>query len=214
MTEMEHMRRSYSRSRRPKWSIRSSFLTGVGLVAVITALVLLTVRRSIWQELEIVTAILSLLMFAYLWIVLYLGVRFDKAEGFSIDWPQGHPKDVLDFTPTDFGGFFTEAGAEAGVLGLVLGFLLDILVSLLLAALICVVIWLGLNAVIAVVVAVFLPVFYFYRRSLRYLVARGRTCRGRWVKSALYACGATLIYTVWFYLIFYVAQQVSRLKTG
>jgi len=210
------MRQSANRMRRPRWSVRTSFLTGVGLVAAITPVVLLVAHKSIWQELEIVTLTLSLLMFAYLWIVLYLGVRFDKAEGFSINWPRKHPRDlldVLDFTPMDSGGFFTEAGTEAGLPGMVIGFLLDILVSLVLALIISALIWLGLNAAIAVVFAVFLPLFYFYRRSLRYVVARGRKCRRKWGKSALYAGGATIMYSVWFYLIFIAAQHVSRLRT-
>ena len=110
----------------------------------------------------------------------------------------------------DFGGgFFAEVGAEAGLVGL----LLDVLVSLLLAMIISALIWLSLNAAIGVIIAVFLPLFYFYRRSLRYVVAQGRKCRGKWGKNALYAGGAAILYSVWFYLIFIVAQHVSKLRT-
>lgn len=203
-----------SRSQRPRWSLRSTFLVGIGLVAILTPLVLLTVHRSIWQELEIVTGVLALVMFVYLAVVLHQGVRFDKAEGFVVDWPQGGPRDFVEWAPTEFGGFFTEAGAEGGLVGLVVGFLLDLLASLLLAVVISVVIWLGVNAAVAVILAVFLPVFYFYRRSLRYIVARGRTCRGRWGRAAAFAAAATLLYTVWFYLIFYAAECVTRLNAG
>jgi len=98
------------------------------------------------------------------------------------------------------------------LLGIVVGFLLDIFASLVLVAIISALIWLGTNAAIVVILAVFLPLFYFYRRSLRYVVARGRKCRGKCGKSALYAIGATIMYSIWFYAIFIVAQRISRLR--
>lgn len=207
----------YKRPKRPRWSTRTSFIAGLCLLGFLTPLTLITVHRSIWQELEIITGALSLLAFVYLTAVLYKGVRFDKSEGFSVDWPQVRPGEMLkamDWTPVDSGGFFTEAGAEAGLLGAVVGFLLDLLVSIFLAALISMVIWLGLNAAVGIILAVFLPVFYLYRRSLRFIVARGRTCRGSFGKSVLYALGATALYTVWFYAIFHAAHHFSRLASG
>ena len=209
-----HSLKYLRRPRRPKWSARSSFLTGVGLIALITPLVLLTVHRSIWEELEIVTGALAVVIFGYLSVVLYHGVRFDRADGFSIDWPISSPGDIVngvDFVPIGETGVLAEVGAELGPIGAVIGFILDLFVWMLLAFVVALVIWVGLNVAAALVVAVVVPVFYFYRRSLRFVVVRGRTCRGSWPKSALYAAGMTLAFTVWFYLIFFAAHQFTKL---
>jgi len=204
------------RSKRPHWSLKSSFLTGAGILAVVSIVVLAMLRKSIWEELEIITLIMALIMFVYFTAVLYRGVRFDKRERFSIDWPQSSPQEMLDaslYAPDSF-GFFTGAGAEAGILGIVIGFILDVLVTLVLAYVIACLFWLGINFFIAVIFPVSLPLFYFYKRALRGIITKGRTCRGNLGRSLMYAFRSTIGYSIWFYTIFLLAHYIQRFNQG
>lgn len=199
--------------KRPRWSLKASFLTALGILCVTTLLVLLAVKKSIWAELEIVTVAISCMMFAYLTTVLHLGVRFDKNERFVIDWPKGRPFDLMDVSvqgAPDTGGLFTELGAESGIAGLLLGLLVDIVASLVLIIVIPVILWLGMNAILAVPIVVGLPLFYFYRRALRGIVLRGRRCRGSIGLSLFHAFTSTIGYTFWFYGIFFLAHRVDQ----
>lgn len=196
--------------------MKSSFLTALILLIAVTALVFLTVHKSIWTELEIVTAGVALLMFAFLTVVLHHGVRFDKNERFSVAWPEISALDLIDasssFTP-DIDSFI-DCGADAGPLGIILGVLLSVVGSVVLTVIISLLLWFGVNVIWAVVVAVSLPLFYFYRRSLRSIVVKGRTCRGDWSRSAGHAFLSTLLYTAWFYVIFVLAHHIEKIRPG
>ena len=50
---------------RPQWSLKTSFLTALLLLAVITPLVFLVVHRTLWLELEVVTAVVAVLLLFY-----------------------------------------------------------------------------------------------------------------------------------------------------
>jgi len=198
---------------RPRWSMKSSFMTAVALLIGVTVIVLLSVHRSIWTELEIVTAGVALLMFAFLTVVLHHGVRFDKNERFSVAWPNTSPLEMLDassFVP-DFDSFI-DFGSDAGPLGIILGILVSVVGSVVLTVIISVVLWIGVNAVWAVVIAVSLPLFYFYRRILRSIVVKGRACRGNWSRAAGHACLSTILYTAWFYVIFVLAHHIDKMR--
>ena len=120
---------------RPQWSLKTSFLTALLLLAVITPLVFLVVHRTLWLELEAVTAVVAVLMFFYLALVLHLGVRFDRNERFTVAWFSGSPGTLLDVTSLtpDFG--FVTLGSDLGPLGCLVGLIVDVLFSVALAAL-------------------------------------------------------------------------------
>ena len=97
------------RSPRPKWSVRTSFAVALGIIAITTPIVLFIVRKSIWEELEMVTAAVACALFVYFAAILYLGVRFDADRKAHVEWPIGRPADFADpasYIPGD--GFFTE----------------------------------------------------------------------------------------------------------
>ena len=201
--------------KRPGWSLKSSFLAALGLVAVITCMICLTVRKSVWVELEIVALALAPIMFVYMATVLYLGVRFDKKERFSVDWQSWRDRsnvidNAVDIIPIDFEFSFTALGAEAGILGIIIGFIADVLASVFLMVLISFVLWFGINVLPEAVVIIFFPLFYFYRRSLRYLVAKGRVCKGNLGKSALHAFLSSVMYSMWFYLMVFAGHYISK----
>lgn len=110
------------------------------------------------------------------------------------------------------GGTFTEGGAEAGPLGIIIGFLLDLLVSAVIAFVIAVILWLSFNLVVTGVVFISIPLFFLFRRSIRYIVAKGRTCHGNVGKSFLFALRATVTNTVWLYAILATAHYMARFK--
>jgi hypothetical protein len=200
---------------RPRWSLISSFYTALGILVLITPLVLLTVKKSIWTELEILTGIISAMMFIYLSVILFLGVRFNKNERICIEWPKGEPFSLTDtgsFIPGDTGGFFTELGSEAGIPGIIIGFILDMVATVVIVFLISLLLWIGMNGLEAVILAVCIPLYFFYRRALRAIVANGRSCRGNIGASLLQAFKSTLGYALWFYGIFIMAHYVEHIR--
>lgn len=200
--------------KRPQWSLASSFLAALGIFAVVTTVILVAVKKSVWVELEIVSLALAPIMFLYMLAVLYLGVKFDKKERFIIDWQwKDRPgiMDCCDLSSFDGIGFpCTEAGAEEGCLGVIIGFALDIILSIFLMFMVAFVLWLAVNALPEAIVIVFLPLFFLYRRSLRYLVARGKACKGNFGKSIAHALISSMIYSGWFYSIIYFGHYICR----
>jgi len=81
-------------------------------------------------------------------------------------------------------------------LDLVVGFLLDVLVSILLTVLLVVVLWLGMNVLVMVVVILGTPLFFLFRRSVRYVVAQGRFCHTDLSRAVWFAVRATLFNTL------------------
>jgi hypothetical protein len=200
---------------RPRWSLKASFYTALGIIILITPLVLLIVKKSLWTELEILTGIISAMMFIYLSVILFLGVRFDKHERIIIEWPRGDPfslSDASSYIPGETGGFFTELGSEAGIPGIIIGFILDMVATVVIVLVISLLLWIGLNGIEAVILAVCIPLYFFYRRALRAIVVKGRCCRGNIGASLLQSLKSTLGYAVWFYGIFIMARYVEQIR--
>jgi hypothetical protein len=192
----------------PKWSLASSFWFVSWVTVIVVFVVFLTSHQSVWMELEMATAVLTGLMFMYFSVILHQGVRFNDARRAIIDWPSSTPRSILegiDIAP-EF-GFFSELGAELGIVGLILGFILDLVAMFVLAFLICWMFWLGCNVLLAVIVFL----YWVHRRWLRYLVTRGRRCRGNWPRCLWHGGKVALIYGFWFYLAIVAARQIAEL---
>jgi hypothetical protein len=95
---------------RPKWSLKTSFWSAVVVLAIVSLTIVVLFKKSIWIELEIVTGVLSLFMFAYFFFVLYHGVRFDRKENYTVLWRSRLSKWIDATSGMDTGGFFTQAG--------------------------------------------------------------------------------------------------------
>lgn len=198
--------------RRPRWSLRTTFGAALMIVVLVAIMTLVLLHRDFWIELETVTALLSVVMFMFFGHVLYRGIRFDKHERFDFSfrtveygdmWGGG---DVLDRLPDAVSFVDLEDGC--------LGFIVSIIGSLIIVGLLTVLLWLGANVVINVVAVISIPLFYFFKRSLRQLVALGRTCHGRLARSCLIALRMTLLYTVWFYALIYAAHRIHFAMRG
>jgi hypothetical protein len=82
---------------------------------------LLVLKKSVWLELHILAGLLVILMFGYLFLVLYYGVRFDRNEQYSVSWPVSKFETWWDATSQfNTGGTLREGGAEAGPLGIII----------------------------------------------------------------------------------------------
>ena len=201
------------RPRRPKWSLRTSFGGAVVVVTIASLIALFVLKKSLWVELHILAGSVAIIMFSYLFLVLYYGARFDRNEQYSFSWPVFKFETWWDATSQfNTGGTLTEGGAEAGPLGIVIGFLLDLLVSIIIAFVIAVVLWLTFSFVVTAILVISLPLFFLFRKSTGYIVAKGRSCRGNLTKSILFALRATFTNTVWFYAILIGAQYIASFK--
>jgi hypothetical protein len=172
------------------------------------------VETSIWHQLELMIGILAFFIFLFLWAVLYQGVRYDKKKRFHFQWVRTeHLEEFVDSVGhgVDTQGVFTSAGAEEGPLGCVLGLILDIVFSFLLVLLVAALLWVGVNVVIASIAAVALPLFFIFSRSLRFVVARGRSCRSDVRRSLIYAATCAFLSTVWLYAILLLGRLLPGL---
>jgi hypothetical protein len=74
------------------------------------------------------------------------------------------------------------------------------------------VLWLTFSFVVTAILVVAIPLFFLFRRSIRYIVANGRLCRGNLGRSVVFALRATLTNIVWFYAILVGAQYITGFK--
>ena len=195
-----------------RWSPVLTFYVFLILSAIISLFVFLSMKKSILIELEIITGLVSFLIFLFFSIILYHGVGFNKNEKITITW---FSPNLKEFNPVyygiDTGGTFMMAGTEAGIAGFLLGLLLDIAISFLLVIALAVLLWLGINTAVATFAIIMIPLFFLYEKSLRLVVAKGRKCRANLAKTLLYSFTLTALYTGWFYAMLLTAHLVSRI---
>jgi hypothetical protein len=196
-----------------KWSPVLTFYVFLILSAIISLFVFLLMKKSILTELEIITGLVSLLIFLFLSIILYHGVGFNKNEKITITWfsPNLDEFNSGAYNIIDTGGMFSMAGAESGIAGFLAGILLDIIISFCLAIALALIIWLGINTAIATFAIILLPLFFLYEKSLRIIAIKGRKCRANFAKTLLYSFIMTVLFTGWFYAILFTAHLISRI---
>lgn len=200
------------KAQRTKWSLKTSFWSAICVAVCISIVVIFGLKQTLWLELEIITGILSLLIFLYLFFVLYHGIRFDKGERYTITWHHVDFPSVIDGADfLDSFGVFTSMGADNGIVGIIFGFILDLVVSILLSIVIAFLIWAGINVLLTTILILFLPVFYLFRRTLRYIVAKGRFCYKNTGKAFRYAAQATIICSLWLYGILVFSHYLAML---
>ncbi len=181
-----------TRPRRPRWSLKTSFYGAIATAIVSLGLVHGVARGNLWQELEWVAGGAVLALFAFFAFALHRGVRALPRERMTVAWLHLETFTSHAGTGVDPSPLF-EGGIIAGLLGLVLSIVLAVVVLLLS--------WLGVNLAIATFAAVFLPLFAFFRRSVRTVLAKGRRCRGDLRASLRHAATSALLYGAWFYLL-------------
>jgi hypothetical protein len=170
-----------------KWSPLLTFYVFLFLTVITSLFVFLLMKKSVLIEMEIITGLVSFLIFVFLSLILYHGVVFNKNEKIAISWfsPNLDELNSGGYNVIDTGGMFTMAGAESGIAGFLAGLLVDIVISFFLAIALALLLWLGINAVIATFAIIMLPLFFLYEKSLRLVVVKGRTCRTNFARTLL-----------------------------
>ncbi|MCP4049380.1 MAG: hypothetical protein GY730_01555 [bacterium] len=207
------MTESKYKSKRPKWNMKTSFWSSLFIGTIVSCVIFLFSHKSIWVELELIAGMLSVFIFIFLFYVLYHGIKFDSNEKYSITWKDAGLSTMDGFSP-GMGLGLTEAGAEAGPLGIVIGFILDIVVTILLSILIVVLLWVGINIVFSSIMILFFPMYFLFRRSIKFVVSKSNVCHKDFQKSFYYAVKGTLINTIWFYMIIFAGHYISRNYVG
>lgn len=196
MAEFQESETSVGVDSKPKWSLKTVFWTLLSFVFVSAVLVLLLVKKDLWIEIEIITAVVAALMFLFYWWVLYHGIVFRDDEHIAFS--------LLPFEGTgDIGvgfGDITASGADDPV-SVVLAFFIDLFVCFILAILLSVMFWLGVNAVLAAIILISAPLFYFFRSSVSFVLRNSPRCNGDLLRSAGLSAKYTLIKTIWFFLV-------------
>ena len=196
--------RAWFARRRPRWSVRTTLYASLGIVAGVTTLTLLVLHRPLWVELELVTALLSLSVYAFIAHTIFHGVRFDKRERCEVPLFDLSYDRLPDCSGADLGGMVNFFDGDEGCLGVLVGLAASAVLVVGMAA----VLWLGLNVLATTVTLVTLPLFFIFRRSLRRIVAAGRTCRGDMKRSLLVGARLTALHMVWFYVVIYAAHRL------
>ncbi len=203
-----------SQPKRPKWSLKSTFLYLCAAVLLVVPLIVFLFDGSIWARLELATTVLAVGLFLFLSHVLYHGLRFEGDRRFSLIRRRANSADFTSYFACDsFVGLFSTLGEVGGLAGLLIGFLLDVIVSLLLSLLVAALFWLGTNVLIVSISALLLPLYLIFRRFLMYVVWYGRSSRGRLGKSFFAAACYTAASTLWLYAVLFFGHFLAKAAT-
>jgi hypothetical protein len=182
------------RTKRPKWSLNSSFWFLLSVIIISALPVFFFSKYDLWIQLEILCGIVAGTLFFFYLLVLYNGVRF---------YDHGEPKvTYLGMDSCDIGYEFGSitSGADDPA-GLLIAIVLDLLVGLFLTFVFSFLLWLGFNGLIYFTFILTTPVFYVFRTSVRFILKNSKECHHNIMRSARKAFTFTLIKTIWFFLI-------------
>jgi len=200
------------RIRYPIWCAKSVGVLMAASIVVVTILVLLIGERSIFTELEVSLAIISVLLFGLLTCGLYRGVRVKREELDlpELDWKRDKNRKGAWLDGMDLWGLDVPVVGGEGCAGAIIGLLLGIVLLIVLGLFLyfCLpFIWAGVAAMIA-------GCFWVFNRALRVVFAKSRYCQGQLAKSVGYAFAYTLGYTGWLFALLYIGQRCLSSSDG
>lgn len=179
---------------------------------VIVVLVILSVwisgacsHRSLFQNSVLSTSILATVLFLFIILGLYFGLKLKDNVGHIIDrekivkYRKKRPKiDSFDLPDISLGG-------EAGCGELILSVILWIFFSIVLVFLLY-----FLGVVFWVVILLFTAMLYWiFFRALRLVFKNSRYCKGNLVKSVIFGFFYTFLYISWIYGIIFLAHYIK-----
>jgi hypothetical protein len=189
-------------SKKPRWSLLTSFWVFLGIVVVSTVTVLLTSKRELWLELEIVAGIVAAVVFLFYWWVLYHGIDFDENERLTFS---GVQFDVVD-PGLDIADL--ASGADDPI-SFIAGIILGLLLSVVLAIFVSLLVWLGVNGIALAVMLIATPLFAVFRTSVQFVLRNAPACHGDLVTAAQYSAMFTVIKTAWIFLVIFGAHYIT-----
>ncbi len=212
------------RFRSPLLSARAFTLVSIPVVVVIALLVFWRSASPFIVELQITLYIVAAVLFGFLTVALYKGVRVQRSPADRPVWrslrdrfkrPKISAADTADAASViadvassiDLSNIDLPDLSDSGddLLGCVFSIVLWVIVAALIIILLPIIIevvW----AVLFLFVAVLYWIFY---RALRVVFMQSRRCRGNWLSSAGYAGFYTLLYTGWLFVVTLIVKALT-----
>ena len=209
---MPRLRRLPKRVRYPVWSVKTITVLAILVIALTATSVFLIGKKPLFYKTELTLAIIAAVLFAFLTVGLYRGVRVKRWDLPGVDVKGVSAGEVMDYLP-DAGNLAD--GIDPGDLGegclvSLVGLLLAIVVGIVLLLLL----WVFLNLGILLWVFLIAALSYVFYLALRQIFAKSRVCKGNLAASLGYALLYTVLYTGWLFALVWVAHRVfgSRLE--
>ena len=195
------------RPRRPVWSVKTAALVGVLVTGVTGAVIYLLGKRSLFAETELTLAAVSGVLFLFLAVGLYRGVRVRRRDVARLEFRTVRP-DSLDIGNPDLPDVSCPLdafdGDDEGCLAALLAGLLWVLAIVVLLGLV----WVLLNVGLWIGLAIAPALTWLLYRALRQVFIHRRQCQGNLLPSLGYAAFYTFLYTGWLFALAYLAHYL------
>lgn len=217
-------------SRYPIWSARAFALLSIPVVAVISVLVFWISHSSPFVEFQITLLVIALVLFTFLTLGLYLGVRIERPHREALVYTpparaerSARQREPSRQTPSSSGHgwaavFDLFRGLDLGNIDLtpgdggggddLLGCVGSILAWIALAIVATVVLWLLAQVLWATAVVLVAALYWVFYRALRVVFAHSRTCQRKLRLSAGYGLLYTVLYTGWMFALLWIGRLV------
>jgi hypothetical protein len=174
-------------------------VAGLAAALLVTALVVFGgLHRSIIAESAVAAAIVGGLLWIYLAILLYLGVRPDNGY---VRWSRSVKELSQNVDLPTFDDVSLPSALDLGgddLVSIVLGILVAVFIGALAVLAAALLVWVGLNLTAILLIVVFIPIYYVFRRSLRLVLVHSRRCRRNLPRSVGIACAYATGYALFF----------------
>lgn len=214
------------RLRSPLLSVRAFTLVTIPVAAAIALFVFWRSTSPVIVELQITLYIVAAVLFAFLAVALYRGVRVQRSRADRPSWRSllRRNKHEQPLITTD--DALDVASVAADVIGSIdvkdidlpdLSDSGDDLVGCLLA----IVLWIGVTLLIIVLLPILIDLvwavafiviavlYWIFYRALRVVFIRSRQCRGNLPRSLGYAAFYTLLYTGWLFVVLLIVRTLA-----
>ncbi len=209
-------------SRYPVWSAKAITIIAILAVASIYVLVFWLSYSSIIVELQITLMVIAIVMFAFLSVGLYKGVRLERPHieqpvykplrSGSTSSPSSDQSESAASNKSSTGGnvlqFMFESLGNVGDIGGndLAGCLTSILVWVGIAILFVVILPILAEIVWATVFVLILAFYWIFYKAFRLVFAKSRMCRGQLLLSIRYSLLYTVVYTGWLAVVLLIGR--------
>jgi hypothetical protein len=196
-------RRFPKRVRYPVWSVKTITVLCILVIAITATSVFLIGKKPLFYETELTLAIIAAVLFVFLAVGLYRGVRVRRRDLPGVDIKGVGLDDLTDHLP-DANHVPEPLDVGDGCVGAIVGLLLGIVVG----ALLMVLLWLLLNLGIVLWVFLTAALAWLFYLALRQTFGKSRVCKGKLAPTLAYALMYTILYTGWLFALVWVAQRL------
>jgi hypothetical protein len=203
---MPRLRTFPRRVRYPVWSVKTITALAILVIALTATSVFLIGKKTLFYETELTLAIVAAVLFVFLSVGLYRGVRVKRRDLPGVDTKGVRLGEITEHLPDaatlpdniDAGDF------GEGCLVALVGLLLAIVVG----AILLVLLWLLLNLGILLWVFLIAALAWVFYLALRQIFAKSRVCKGNLGASLGYALVYTVLYTGWLFALVWAAHRL------